>query len=143
MALLYWVYEDYFIFKPYFNGSISDFIHVIKQYDKLIFSNYQNFDLVIKNELFGHNCHKDASCSKFNKPLLNELDELANLKELTFGWYFNHPLANSLDKLINLKQLIFGYSFNKPLSNSLDQLINLEKIIFGTCFNQLLDNSLL
>ena len=38
----YWIYEDYFIFKPNFNGLITDYLNLMVKYDKLIFSNYNS-----------------------------------------------------------------------------------------------------
>ena len=34
----YWIYEDSFIFKPEFNGSLDNYIDIISNCDKLIFS---------------------------------------------------------------------------------------------------------
>ena len=98
----YWVYEDYFIFKPKFNGLITDYHENIMQYNKLIFSNYDNLESIISIIQQKNYEPPDYNCSKFNKPLLNSLDKLINLRCLTFGYWFNKQLLNSLDKLINL-----------------------------------------
>ena len=53
---------------------------------------------------------------------------------------FNYPLEDSLDNLINLKNLSFGTNFNQPLGDSLKNLVKLESITFGKNFNQSLDS---
>jgi hypothetical protein len=53
---------------------------------------------------------------------------------------FNHPLNDSLDNLINLKNLTFGTNFNQPLGDSLKNLVKLESITFGKKFKQSLDS---
>jgi hypothetical protein len=137
MDLPYWIHEDYFIFKAYFDGLITDYLDIIIKCNKLIFSDYTNFNCAIKItkdiNLFDYH-HYDGS--KFNKPLANSLNQLTHLTQITFGESFNQPLNGSLDQLISLTHLIFGYSFNKPLENSLDKLINLTMIGFGFRFNQ-------
>ena len=44
----YWIYEDYFIFKPEFNGLIDDYIGIISNLKKLIFSDYNELKLCIE-----------------------------------------------------------------------------------------------
>ena len=160
----YWIHEDYFIFKPEFNNELDDFINLIVNYKKLIFSDYNDYKICIvtNNKFEEKNNYKGSKFNKaldntfenlinlqqltfglwFNQPLTNSLEKLINLQQLTFGHYFNLPLANSLEKLINLQQLTFGFYFNQPLANSLDKLINLQQLTFGTWFNQPLENSL-
>ena len=38
----YWIYDDAFIFKQEFNGLIDDYINIISNYKKLIFSDYDD-----------------------------------------------------------------------------------------------------
>jgi hypothetical protein len=138
----YWTYEDYFIFKPEFNGSITDYSDIIKQYNKLIFANHNNLEAsieTIKNEEDSE-CY--IMCSKFDQPLSNSLDKSVNLTRIAFGGYFDKPLGNSLDKLVNLTHVSFDSKFNQPLSNSFIQSINLRYLTFGFEFNQPLTNSL-
>ena len=144
----YWTNRDCFIFKPYFDGSIENYIGTIKHYKKLIFSDYDNLQACIDNinnlcpvinrEKFHSRFHYR---SIFNKPLEYSLYKLTDLEQLTFGESFNQPLSNSLDKLINLINITFGESFNQQLSSSLDQLINLTLITFGKSFNQPISKS--
>ena len=67
----YWIYEEYFIFKPEFDEKIDDYIPIIKNYKKLIFSNYDDYKLCIET--------KNYQRSKFNQPLNNSLDNLTQL----------------------------------------------------------------
>ena len=66
----YWIYEDYFIFKPDFNEPIDNYIGIIKNYNKLIFSNYDDLEITIKtkNKYF-HKYDKHYANSKFNQPV--------------------------------------------------------------------------
>ena len=45
----YWIYNNIFIFKYFFNGNICSYIEIIKNQKILIFSNFDNLDKVIKN----------------------------------------------------------------------------------------------
>ena len=135
MDLPYWVYQDYFIFKPEFNGSVDEYVNIIIDYKKLIFSNYPDLDSSIQI-INGKIPNNRYIGSNFSQPLTNSLIQLINLTNIIFGHYFNKPLANSLDKLINLTHLTFGFTFNQPLANSFDKLTNLIKITFGFNFNQ-------
>ena len=46
----YWIYNnDTIVFKPDFNESINNYINIIKQYDKLIFSNFNDLNKCIEN----------------------------------------------------------------------------------------------
>ena len=135
MDLPYWIHEDYFIFKPNFNGSITDHLHIIIKYNKLIFSNYCDLETSIE-QINGNESINNFSGSLFNKPLADSFDKLINLTLINFGDYFNKPLDNSLDKLINLTYLSFGYGFNKPLNNTLYYLSKLVYLKLGCKFNQ-------
>jgi hypothetical protein len=136
----YWVYQDCFIFKPEFNGSIIDYLDIIKQYNKLIFSNYNDLESSIK-KINGEKFYSEKyNGSKFNVQLGNSLDKLINLTNLTFGEAFNQPLSSSLDQLVNLTHLTFDLYFNQPLENSLYKLINLTHLTFDSDFNQPLSN---
>ena len=77
----YWINEDYIIFKPEFNKSISNYIHVIKNYKKLIFSNYDDYKICIgTNNIHKKNYNRNYKGSKFNQPILNSLDNLTQLQ---------------------------------------------------------------
>ncbi len=88
----YWTYGDYFIFKPEFNEPIDDYIEIIKNYTKLIFSNYDDLDICIKtkNEYFNE-YNKNFVKSKFNQPI-EGLNNLTQLTELTFVIILINPL---------------------------------------------------
>jgi hypothetical protein len=44
----YWILDDTIIFKPEFNSSLDNYVEIISKYKKLIFSNYDNLDIVNK-----------------------------------------------------------------------------------------------
>ena len=49
----YWIYEDYFIFKPEFNYELNIYQNMIIKYKNLIFSNYDNYEICIEtNNIF-------------------------------------------------------------------------------------------
>ena len=96
----YWINEDYIIFKPEFNKSISNYINVIKNYKNLIFSNYDDYKICIStNNIYSDKYNKNHKSSKFNQPVLNSLDNLTQLQQLTFGFEFNQPVFNCLNNL--------------------------------------------
>ena len=45
----YWIYEDYFIFKPEFNDKLNIYHNLILKYKKLIFSNYDDYKICIES----------------------------------------------------------------------------------------------
>ena len=54
----YWVYDDYFIFKPEFDEPIEKYVGIISDYSKLIFSDYNDCEITIKiinNPIFRFN----------------------------------------------------------------------------------------
>ena len=70
----YWIYHDYFIFKPEFDNPLDEYIEIIKENNitKLFFSDFNNLKICIQT----NNC--------------NSLD---------YNWYFiksnfNIPLSN-------------------------------------------------
>jgi len=87
----YWIYEDYFIFKPEFNDELDVFlIEVIVNYKKLIFSDYDDYKICIEtNNKYLIKYNNNYKCSKFNQSLANSLDKLINLQQLTLGSCFN------------------------------------------------------
>ena len=49
----YCIYKDIFCFKPHFNRIINDHIEIIKNYKRLIFSNYADLKICIRtNNLY-------------------------------------------------------------------------------------------
>ena len=140
---LYWIIDDAIIFKPTFNESLDDYSDIISNYRILIFSNYNDPYIAIKNGNM-YNIKKIHLYveSSFNLSLDNSLLKLINLTQLTFGRNFNKPLGDSLSYLHNLRELTFGNEFNCPLGNSLSNLMNLRELTFGSHFNQPLDSSL-
>jgi hypothetical protein len=85
----YWTYDDYFIFKPEFNGSITNYLNILIKYKKLIFSDFdQKVDI---KTIINKNYNQALSGnSKFNQPLSNTLDQLSNLTHIDFSSSFNH-----------------------------------------------------
>ena len=72
----------------------------------------------------------------------NSLDNLTNLKQLTFGYDFNQPLENSLNNLNNLTELTFNVRFNQPFNSSLNNLTKLQKLTLKSTYTHLLGSSL-
>ena len=51
----YWIYENKIIFKHNFNAKLDDYIDIITKCNEIIFSNYDNYDIIIKtNNKFCH-----------------------------------------------------------------------------------------
>jgi hypothetical protein len=136
----YWIYDDYFIFKPEFNGSLYHYVDIISNYNKLIFSNYDDVEICVKtNNKYNRDYEKNYTYSKFNQPIEDgALDKLTSLQGLTFGHAFNQPVSGgALDKLTSLQGLTFGSQFNQPVSGGVfDKLTQLQQLTFGFCFNQ-------
>ena len=127
-----WIVDQSIIFKPEFNSSLDDYSNIISNYRILIFSNYNNPYICLKNnnnhELVDYKLYDS---SLYNIPLHNSLSSLVNLKKLTLGDCFNISLDDSLYNLHNLEELTFGFCFNIPLGDSLSKLVNLKKLTFG------------
>ena len=139
----YWIVDNAIIFKPSFYECLDHYTDIISNYQTLIFSNYDDPNLALKN----NNNYNEKNCdlfefSIFNRKLNKSLLKLFNLQVLIFGFFFNYPLGNSLSNLTNLRVLTFGNNFNKSLDNSLLDLVNLEELTFSKYFNQPLGDSL-
>ena len=116
----YWIIADTIIFKPEFVNSLNEYVKIIFQYKKIIFSNYNEPKIATEtNNKYNSKYDNIWNCSKFNQPLSDFLSKLINLEHLNLSYYFNRPLSDSLSNLINLQQLKMGYYFDQPLSNSL------------------------
>ena len=153
----YWINEDYIIFKPEFNKSISNYIHVMKNYKKLIFSNYDDYKICIStNNIYNNNYYKNYKnykYSEFNQPILNSLNNLTQLQQLTFGYNFDQELniqtnvkilklncnnRKIIDYLPNsIEELYLGYYFNLELN---DLPKSLEKLYLPKNYNMEIKN---
>ena len=73
-----------------------------KKYKKLIFSDYDDYEICIEtnNIYINNNYDYYSRTSKFNQPLSNLLNNLTQLQQLTLGNDYNQPLSNSLDNSI-------------------------------------------
>jgi hypothetical protein len=121
----YWIIEDQFIFKPHFDSSIDVYKNIIQQYNKLIFSDYDDVYICIKtNNKFDSKYSDKYLESKFNQII----DLPPNLTYLSFGNYFNQKV----DLPQNLVHINFGWSFNQVV----ELPPNLVYINFGDKFNQ-------
>ena len=87
MKELYWIVDETLIFKPEFNEELDNYYNVISQYNKIIFSNYNDPEITIKTEN-KYNCeHND----KYKKSIFNKKLKLTkNITHLSFGDCFNH-----------------------------------------------------
>ena len=126
----YWIHEDCFIFKPDFNEPIDNYIEIIKNYNKLIFSNHKH---LASTTIINDKIKYFTPGSKFNQPLTNSLDKLTNLTHLTLGYEFTHELYLSP----NIKILTLDCN-NQNLIDNLSNSI--EQLNFNQNFNLLLDN---
>jgi hypothetical protein len=72
----YWIYQDYWIFKPDFNESLDKYIGIIKKSNcvRLIFSNYSSPEICVQtNNKFECEYYHNYKRSKFSHPLTNSL----------------------------------------------------------------------
>ena len=140
----YYVYEGTIIFNCEFDEPLDEYIGIIKNYKKLIFSNYPNYRLCIEtnneyNYEYNYDYNEKYKGSKFNQPVKGALNNLTLLQSITFGNDFNQPVEGALDNLINLQQLTFGNRFNQPVEGALNNLTQLQQLTFGFYFNQELE----
>ena len=105
MANPYWIHEDCFIFKPYFNGSIIYYLDVIKLYSKLIFSDYNDFESSLQKINKNYHTPSKYISSEFNIPLTNSLDQLINLTLINFGDNFNQLPRKFLQNFLELHKI--------------------------------------
>ena len=124
----YWIIEDQFIFKPHFDSSINVYKNIIQQYNKLVFSDYDDVYICIEtNNKYDYEYSGNFIKSKFN----HQVNLLLNLTHITFGFNFN----SQVDLPLNLIYLSFGFYFNSQV----DLPHNLTHLIFCGCFNQKVD----
>ena len=141
----YYIDNDTIIFNYEFNEPLDKYIEIIKNYKKLIFSDYDDYKICIETNnkwILEYDSHYKHS--KFNRPLTNSLDGLNMLTQLTFGTYFNQPVEGCFDNLKSLTHLTFGVCFNQPVDKGcLNNLKNLTQLTFGYWFNQPVDEGCL
>ena len=130
------IYKDTLIILSSFNFKIKNInmIHNTKNYTRIMFSNYNNFECAIKK--FHTNSYQNNFTympSYFDKSLKKLNPKLTNL---ILGDYFNQSIDN-LSSNKTIKYLEFGNKFNKYVNN-LPYL--LTELIFGDDFNQIVDN---
>lgn len=129
----YWTHYNILIFKPYFNDYLNDYIDIISKYDKLIFSDCDDFSSSLQ-------FYDKDSCWLYNildnifDYYKTEISIKMSHDYINIGSRFNQPLFY-FNKLLNLKELFFGSNFNQSIEE-LHNLINLNKLTFGDKFNQ-------
>lgn len=69
-----WYISDSIIFEPSFNKSLDKYIDIIKNYKKIVFSNYSSIEFFSNNNLCYMTNRKYYKCSLFNQPLVNSLE---------------------------------------------------------------------
>jgi hypothetical protein len=132
----YWIVDDWLIFKPEFNDKLDEYYDIINKYNKIIFSNYDDPLIAIKN----NNCYNDEYCDNYIYSIFNneiDLSNNINLTYLAFGSKFNKKI--DLLNNINLTHLIFEEDFNQEID--LSNNINLTHLAFGWNFNKKIDLS--
>ena len=121
----YWIYENKIIFKHYFNDKLDNYIDIISKYNELIFSNYDDCNIIIKtNNKWCIEYKENYKSSKFNQQVI--IPE--NVTHLTFGLNFNQQIIIPQ----NVTHLTFGLNFNQQII--IPQ--NVTHLTFGTWFNQ-------
>ena len=94
----YYINDDTIIFNCEFNEPLDEYIGIITNYKKLIFSNYHDYKLCLEtNNNYIETYHRLYKESNFNQPV----DEgcfggLKNLIQLTFGFNFNQLVKDVL-----------------------------------------------
>lgn len=140
----YWLFENKLIFKPHFNETLSKYYYydndndnnyngdnnqpytkISTNYNHLIFSNYLEFDICIKNQnQYIYSLDKYFLESKFTQKII--VPSWTTI--LIFGYSFNQTIQLNN----NLTHLIFDYWFNQPIQLN----NNLTYLILGVDFNQ-------
>ena len=86
----YWIYKNKIIFKPNFNDKLDNYIDIISNYDELIFSNYDDFNITIEtNNKYYEKYNENYKSSKFNQ----QVTIPENVTHLTFGIWFNQQIT--------------------------------------------------
>ena len=140
----YWIYKNKIIFKPEFNNNPDTYLDIISKYNELIFSNYDDFNIMIKtNNKYYEEYDKNIIYSYFNQ----QLTIPQSVTHLTFGWRFNQPIIipQNVTHLTfngyfnqqiiipeNVIHLTFGWKFDQQIT--IPQ--NVIHLTFGYCFNQ-------
>jgi len=142
IQLPYWISNTSIIFKPEFNEPLNNHIQITSQYNKLIFSDYDDLDSCLETNNKYNIKHKNSyKGSQFNQELKNSLLNLKSLQQLIFNNFnkkLGNPLTNPLTNLTLLQQLTLDSCFK----NSLSKLTSLQKLTFGDWFNHELGYSL-
>src|SRR3989338_6154296 len=144
----YWIYENKVIFKPNFKDKLDDYIDIISKYNELIFSNYDDYNIIFKtNNKYYNEYRENYEPSQFNQ----QIKIPQNVTHLTFGGHFNQQVIIPE----NITHLTFGHNFNQQIiipnnkylkinCNNIDIIENLpnsvEEIEFGEYFNLELQN---
>ena len=104
----YWIYEDYFIFKPEFNEELDDYVELLLNYKKLIFSDYDDYKICIETN------------NKFEIKYCNNIYLIENMpnsiEELYLGGCFDLEL-NNLPNSIKIISFHYNSEYNKELNN--------------------------
>src|SRR3990167_10304600 len=81
----YWIYKNKIIFKPNFNDKLDNYFNIISNYDELIFSNYDNYNIAIEtNNTYCKDYKENYKLSKFNQQIIIP----AKVNHLTFCFFF-------------------------------------------------------
>ena len=77
----YWIINDKLIFKYGFNSPLDEYIGVIGKYNKLLFSNYDDLEILTKkNNVYYYEFENNYKKSCFNFPISNLPNCLAYLE---------------------------------------------------------------
>ena len=104
----YWIYENKIIFKPKFNNKLDDYLDIIRKYNELIFSNYNDYNIEIET----NGNYKIIYKSVYRSSIFNQSVIIPeNVTHLTFGCNFNQQVIIPE----NVTHLTFGYEFNQQV----------------------------
>ena len=67
----YWIRDNKIIFKPNFNEKLSNYIKIISKYNELMFSNYDNVEIIFKTKnKYNYHHNSNYKPSIFNQPII-------------------------------------------------------------------------
>ena len=111
--------------------------HSLDSLESLESLSISNYEFELKNTLDKLTNLQSLSISNYKFELKNTLDKLTNLQNLTLD--ISTELGTSLDNLSQLKRLTFGDNFTHDIGHSLDNLIQLRELQFGPLFSVPID----
>ena len=121
----YWIYEDKIIFKPNFNDKLDNYFDIISKYNELIFSNYDDYNIIFKtNNKYCNEYEQNFKYSIFNKQIIIP----QNITHLIFGCKFNQQ--------VTIPHIVTHLTFDCEFNQQVTIPENVIHLTFGYYFNQ-------